>query len=293
MQTTSIPWATYSVGFVTGCTHAGPGCNNCYAEDFLRRQSHRDGAIEYAVDKPWTGSHDEEVVTVHDGTPTVVDAEAGETVPTDDRREEPYEFTYPAGPGRIFVVSMGDLFHRLVPEAFIRDIVNIARSFPEHIWIFLTKRPGRAAEVDVNWPANAWVGTSVECGPGGEYPDVTHRIDQLRQVDAATRWVSFEPLIEPIGSDVDLSGIDWMVVGGESAPDADRREMEMDWVRELYRHSREQDVNFFFKQSSGRYPDRGRRLTVPDMGLHQKQKIEEYAELPTVTTRTRRQRATS
>lgn len=289
MQTTNIHWAVYSINFVTGCTRAGPECDNCYAEEYTMMQASRDEeAPDYVTDFEWDGDHEKEVVTVHDGTPTLIDGENDVWVPTEDRRKWPYEYTYPKGPGTVFDVSMGDLFHRVVPDDFIIDCIEIANDFPEHIWIFLTKRPGRAAEIDVEWPSNAWIGTSVGTGPGGEYPDMTHRIEQLRQVDAETRWVSAEPLIEPLG-EVDLDGIDWMVVGGESAPADVRREMNVSWAQDLHRQAREQDVAFFYKQGSARYPGRDRHLAVPnpETGLYEERKIEEYPPLPDVTVEAR------
>lgn len=279
MQTTNIHWADYSLNYVTGCTMVGPECANCYAMKFTKRQAAQETGPEYASEKDWDGSHAEDVVVVHDGTPTYLDKQSGETVPTKDRRHEPYDYHWPEGPGRVFVVSMGDLFHRLVPDTFITDCIRACRDFPDSDWIFLTKRPDRAADLLVDWPDNAWVGTSVGTGPGGEYPDMTHRIDQLRKVDAAVRWVSAEPLIEPLG-EVDLTGIDWMVVGGESAPDEVRREMDVTWAQDLYRQCREQDTRFFFKQGSARYPGRERYLPLPSEGggLYTEQMIEEFPE---------------
>jgi len=116
--------------------------------------------------------------------------------------------------------------------------------------LFLTKRPERAAALGLDWPDNAWVGTSVGSGPGGEFPDTSHRTDALRDVDARMRWVSFDPLIEPVGGLLgphpDLSGIDWVVVGCESEPDAStRREMDEQWARAIHQAAREQDIPFY------------------------------------------------
>jgi protein gp37 len=143
--------------------------------------------------------------------------------------------------------------------------------------VFLTKRPERAAGLDLDWPTNVWLGTSVGSGPGGEYPDTTHRIDQLQQADAPTLWVSFEPLIEPIG-EVDLTAIDWAVVGGETAPEADRREMQHEWARDLLRQCRRDDVAFFFKQSSGVRPESGTRLSVynEEFDIYEQRRIREF-----------------
>lgn len=261
MQTTDISWCDYTWNPVTGCSHAGPECWNCWAETFMRRQSHRDDAPEYMTDKEWTQENAADVVTMHE-----------------DRLDEPYNYSWPDGPGRVFVVSMGDLFHPQVDDEFIWRVVQRAEAFPHSIFIFLTKRPGRAADLRLDWPDNAWVGTSVGSGPGGEYPNTTHRIEQLRVVDAPVRWISAEPLIEPLG-EVALDHIDWMVVGGESeVNDGARREMEHEWARDLLRQCREQDVAFHFKQSSGATSESGTRLTVEneETGLFEQRKIREY-----------------
>lgn len=278
MQPTNISWADYSWNPVTGCTRAGPECYDvkagekvCYAEILHHQQAQREDPPDYVSEKEWTAEHASEIVHTHE-----------------DRLDEPIEYRWPDGPGRVFVCSMSDLFHPEVPESFIRRVVEVARQVPECIWICLTKRPERAAEVAVDWPANAWVGTSVGSGPGGEHADTTGRIDHLRNVDAHTRWVSFEPLIEPVG-DVDLSGIDWAVVGGETRDNPDtRRDMPHAWAREVLEQCREQDVAFFFKQSSGHRPDEGRQLTVEtDHGWYGQRYIEEYPSLPAMTREAR------
>jgi len=276
MQTTNISWCDYTWNPVTGCSHAGPECWNCWAEGFMQRQAGRDDAPDYMTTDEWTQENAESIVTHHR-----------------DRLIDPHSYHYPEGPGRVFVVSMGDLFHRCVPEEFIAHVVHRARKHPECVWIFLTKRPRRAAELPVDWPENTIVGTSVGSGPGGEYPDTTHRIDDLREVDAR-RWISFEPLIEPIG-DVDLSGIDWAVVGGENASDDERRDMEHAWARDLLRQCREQEVAYHFKQSSAATNESGTRLTVErEYGSHtvyEQREIREYPELPAVTKRARAREA--
>lgn len=265
MQTTDISWCDYSWNPVTGCSHAGPECWNCWAETLMQRQAKREDAPAYMSTKEWTQANAEDLVTTHE-----------------DRLDEPYAYGYPDGPGRIFVVSMGDLFHPQVPRAFVDRVVDRARQLPEHVWIFLTKRPDRAAELRLNWPENAWVGTSVGSGPEGKYPNTTHRIEQLRDIDAETLWVSAEPLIEPLG-EVALDHVDWMVVGGESHPDAEvRREMEHEWARDLLRQCREQDVAFHFKQDSGPVAETSTCLTVlnEEWGVYEQRRIREFPELP-------------
>lgn len=239
MQTSGISWCDYTWNPVTGCSHAGPECWNCYAEDLRHQQAQQEHPPVGATELKWTQANAEDVVEMHP-----------------DRLDDPSDYRFPEGPGKIFVGSMTDIFHREVDDEFIWRIVQRAEAFPQHVWIFLTKRPDQAAKLRLDWPENVWLGTSVGSGPGGDYPNTTHRIEQLRDVDAATRWVSFEPLIEPVGK-VALDHIDWAVVGGETGSEDDRREMEHDWARKIYRQCREQDVAFYFKQSSAARPETG------------------------------------
>lgn len=236
MQTTNIAWADYTWNPITGCSHAGPECWNCYAETFSRRQGR--------TDHEWTVENAAANVMMHP-----------------DRLADPDAYHWPEGPGRTFVGSMTDMFHEQVDPAFVQQVIDKCAEYPDRTWIWLTKRPQHVAEWRLEWPDNCWVGVSVGSGPGGEYPPTTHRIEQLRDVDVATKWVSFEPLIEPIG-EVALDHIDWAVVGGETGPAEDRRPMEADWARDLLRQCREQDVAFFFKQHSGRHPEQKTHLAV-------------------------------
>lgn len=271
MQTTDIAWCDYTWNPVTGCSHAGPECWHCWAERFMHRQAARDDAPDYMTSQDWTQANADAVVTTHA-----------------DRLDEPATYHYPRGPGRVFVVSMGDLFHREVGPRFVQDVLDVVAAHPEHVWILLTKRPHNAADWRLEWPDNVWLGTSVGSGPGGTFPNTTHRIEQLRDIDVATKWVSFEPLIEPVG-EVALEHIDWVVVGGESAPDDERRELDHAWARDILRQCRAQDVAFFFKQSSAPGPEQGTRLTVEaDGGYLVQQAIREIPELPAVTRRARR-----
>jgi len=275
MQTTDISWCDYSWNPQTGCSRAGPICYDpetdepkCYAEVFSRRQGR--------TDKPWTVENAAENVTMHW-----------------DRVNEPADYHWPEGPGRVFVGSMTDMFHSETDAEFVADVLDTCRAHPEQIWIWLTKRPHHAADMRLDWPENCWLGTSVGSA-GDEYPSTLHRIEQLRDVDVATKWVSFEPLLERIPMDaVPLDHIDWVVVGGETAPDEHRREMEHAWAREIYRACRVADVPFFFKQSSARHPESGARLTLKneDWGVYEQRKIREYPELPAITKQARQQLA--
>jgi protein gp37 len=155
--------------------------------------------------------------------------------------EEPLRWP---GSKRVFVNSMSDLFHQDVPIEFISHVFDSISRAPTHVFQVLTKRSGRLLQVSqrLNWPRNLWMGVSVESSC------TTARIEQLRQVPAALRFLSCEPLIGPL-DDLNLSGIHWVIVGGESGPNA--RPMDPDWVRSLLRQCRAAGVPFFFKQWGG------------------------------------------
>jgi len=159
-------------------------------------------------------------------------------------------------PRRIFVNSMSDLFHEDVPAEFIHRVWNVMERASQHTFQILTKRPERMAAV-LSQPTftilkNVWLGSSVES------PKVFERLDQLRRVPATIRFVSFEPLLASV-VDANLSGISWVIVGGESGPGA--RVMEAKWVDEIEQICRAQRVAFFFKQWGGvRKKNAGRRL---------------------------------
>jgi protein gp37 len=273
MQTTNISWATYSWNPVTGCSHAGPECWNCYAETLHQQWAARENPPAYVSGEEWTPQNAAENVVMHP-----------------DRLDEPAAYGFPEGPGRVFVGSMTDMFHDEVDPGFVQRALDVCRRHPEQVWIWLTKRPQNAAEWRLDWPENCWLGTSCGSGSGGELPATTHRIEQLRDVDVATKWVSAEPLIEPLGS-VALDHIDWLVVGGESGGADVRREMEHEWARDLLRQAREQDVAFYFKQDSGPFQDSSTALTVEkeygDLLTYQQREIREFPPLPDVTTAAR------
>lgn len=250
MQETEISWADYSLGTVHGCSKVSAGCDHCYAERISHRFNH--------TEKPWDLENAEENITIRE-----------------DKIDEPKRVDEGAF---IFVNSMSDLFHSLVPEEFIRRHARLARETPRHVYQILTKRPGRAAHLDIEWPANVWIGTSVEDHR------VLERIDMLRDVDAETLFVSFEPLIGPVGQP-DLEGIDWAIVGGESGPD--HREMDHVWARNILKAARRDDVAFFFKQSSARQPETGQALTVKRDGVSVQKEIREVPDLPAVTEEAR------
>jgi protein gp37 len=254
MQKSTISWTDYTWNPTHGCSRASAGCENCYAERISRQYGH--------TEHPWTNEHADENVTLHP-----------------EKLEEPYTIEENA---TVFVNSMSDLFHSAVPESFIREVVAVMRNVPHIVFQVLTKRPGRAAHLSIEWPPNVWIGTSVED------ERVTERLDLLRDCGAETLFISFEPLIGPVG-EVDLSGYEWAIVGGESGPDADRREMEHSWARSIYRQCREQDVAFYFKQSSGRYPETGTALSIynEDYGMYEQREIREIPTPSMAVTRAR------
>jgi len=147
---------------------------------------------------------------------------------------------------RVFVNSMSDLFHADVPPEFIREVWEVMEATPRHTYQILTKRPDRMAAV-LTSPGfdvlpNVWLGTSVEDSR------VLHRIDELRDVPAAIRFISFEPLIGSV-SGGNLAGIHWAIVGGESGPQA--RPIDPRWIDEIYDLCTDADATFFFKQWGG------------------------------------------
>jgi protein gp37 len=144
-----------------------------------------------------------------------------------------------------FVNSMSDLFHEDIPDDFIRQVFDVIRQTPQHTYQILTKRADRLAKFFSHYtvPANAWLGVSVE--------NIKHglpRIDALRHVPARIRFLSVEPLLEDIGQ-INLQGIHWVIVGGESGPKA--RPMKQEWVINIQLQCRQQKVAFFFKQWGG------------------------------------------
>ena len=157
-------------------------------------------------------------------------------------------------PRLVFVNSMSDLFHEKVPLGFIQKVFATMRECPQHTFQILTKRSARLAQLaqKLDWAPNIWMGVSVEDHR------VVSRIDELRKVPAAVRFLSCEPLIGSCGA-MQLDGIDWVIVGGESGPGS--RPMDVVWVREIYRQCRRAKAAFFFKQWGGVRKDlTGRQL---------------------------------
>lgn len=211
---TKISWTNETWNPVTGCSHVSDGCRFCYAE----RLALRFGWSK----KPWAAPYATENVRLHS-----------------ERLHKPYGWRTPK---RVFVNSMSDLFHPLVPDEFIAQVFAVMIDLPQHAFQILTKRPERAASWPGPWPEHIWMGTSVEDGR------VAYRLDTLRACRAAVRFVSFEPLIGPISS-IDLTGYAWAIVGGESGPH--HRRMDHAWARFIRDACLVSSTAFFFKQDSG------------------------------------------
>ena len=152
-------------------------------------------------------------------------------------------------PRLVFVNSMSDLFHKSVPTGFIERVFDVMNEASQHTFQVLTKRPGRVRQLSarLEWTPNIWMGVSVE---SERWMD---RIDVLRDTDARTKFLSLEPLLGPLPG-LDLDGIDWVIMGGESGPGA--RAMDAEWVREIRDNSVRSKVPFLFKQWGGEFKKR-------------------------------------
>lgn len=240
MTTTKIEWTDRRWNPITGCTPLSEGCAHCYA----KRMAHRlAGRFGYPKEDPFR-------VTFHP-----------------DRLDLPLRWRKPS---RVFVNSMGDLFHGGVPNKHIGKVLGIVASCKQHIFQVLTKRPLRmehllnqdivgpvkgeatqtayeisqetfARDFHLKWPLyNLWLGVTVENAKH------TDRIDILREIPATVRFISFEPLLGDVGK-LDLAGIHWVIVGGETGPGA--RVMNPDWARSIRDQCQSARVPFFFKKT--------------------------------------------
>ncbi len=222
----AIEWTDATWNPVTGCTQITRGCDNCYALRFAER-------FRGVPGHPFENGFD---LTLRPA-----------------RLEQPLSWRRPR---MIFVNSMSDLFHKGVPRSFVDQVFDTMEAADWHTFQVLTKRSslmrdylksryeGRFA------PEHIWLGTSVEDGKAKS------RIQHIRQAPASVRFLSIEPLIAPVGR-LDLSGIHWVIVGGESGPGA--RPMDPEWVRDIQQQCEVQDVAFFFKQWGGIRPKTGGR----------------------------------
>ena len=288
-QQTSIEWTESTWNPVTGCSKVSPGCAHCYAETMTAMRAGQPGWIE--EHRPWTPENAEHNVVLRP-----------------ERLDQPLHWRRPR---MVFVNSMSDLFHELVPDRFVAEVFAVMALAEHHTFQVLTKRPDRMRVLlnDPMWWAvvegsaqriwaerhngqdpsmwlavhgplrNVWLGTSIE---NRQFVD---RADLLRETPAAVRFISAEPLLGPLiapmwknnaplwnagkrGPQLDLTGIDWLIVGGESGPE--HRPMDRQWARDLRdactlipaesREGKPMRPAFFFKQWGGRTPKAGGRL---------------------------------
>jgi protein gp37 len=222
-QNSGIEWTETTWNPVTGCTKISPGCKNCYAERMAIRLQ--------AMGQP--NYRNGFQVTLHDRMLLL-----------------PLEWKKPR---MIFVNSMSDLFHKDVPTEFIEKTFAIVRKASWHTFQVLTKRSDRLREIEekIDIPKNVWLGVSVEC------EDYLSRIDDLRAANVSVKFLSLEPLIGPLPG-LDLKGIDWVIVGGESGPGA--RPMQEEWVTDIRDICLASNVPFFFKQWGGVIKKRAGRV---------------------------------
>jgi protein gp37 len=213
-DSSAIEWTDATWNPVTGCTKISAGCDNCYAARFSER-------FRGVAGHPFFSGFD--------------------LTPRPERLEQPFRWRRPR---RIFVNSMSDLFHKDVPVEFVLKVFDVMQRAHWHTFQVLTKRAERLEELSpqIDWPDNVWMGVSVENG------DYTYRIDHLRRTEAQVKFLSLEPLLGPLHN-LNLEGIHWAIVGGESGPGA--RPLEQAWVTEIRDQCLRAGVPFFFKQWGG------------------------------------------
>lgn len=211
MRTTKIEWTERTWNPVTGCNKISEGCRHCYAE-MMTRRLHSMGNHKYR----------------NNFTPT----EHPEDL------QEPFKWKKPS---KVFVCSMSDLFNEEISFEFVDQVFEVIRQTPIHTYQILTKRAIRMAEYfkKREVPANVWIGVTVENKKARE------RVDSIRHIDATVKFLSCEPLLEDLGV-MNLSGIDWIIVGGESGVSA--RPMDEQWAVNLLNQARKESIPFFFKQ---------------------------------------------
>lgn len=209
-----IEWTGRTWNPSTGCTKISPGCAHCYAETMSRRLQAM-GQMKYRAGFE-LATHPEILnIPLRSRTPTTW-----------------------------FVNSMSDLFHEHMPVAFIGDVFRVMVAADWHVFQILTKRSVRLSELapSLPWPVHIWMGVSVESN------DYVTRVDDLRSTPAAVKFLSIEPLLGPL-PDLNLAGIDWVIVGGESGPKS--RAMKEEWILPILSACQSQNVRFFFKQWGG------------------------------------------
>lgn len=218
----AIEWTEATWNPVTGCDQVSPGCAHCYAKTFAERWRGIPGhPYEQGFDlRLWP-----------------------------ERLDQPMKWKRPR---MIFVNSMSDLFHEDVPFSFIERVFAVMGEANHHTFQILTKRHERLSQIapKLNWHPNIWMGVSIE------NRRFVHRADHLRQVDAAVRFISAEPLLGKLEG-LNLEDIDWLIAGGESGPGY--RPVKLEWLRYVRDISEEAGVSFFFKQWGGHRPKAGGR----------------------------------
>lgn len=218
----TIEWTEATWNPVTGCSKVSPGCAHCYAETFSERwRGVPDHPYEQGFDlRLWPG-----------------------------RLEVPLRWRRPRV---IFVNSMSDLFHEAIPDNYVAEVFDIMARADWHVFQILTKREDRLAALarSLPWPPNVWMGVTIE------NRRFVHRADRLREVPAAVRFISAEPLLGPLEG-LELDGIDWLIAGGESGPR--HRPVRAEWLRHLRDRCNAGGVAFFFKQWGGIRPKAGGR----------------------------------
>jgi len=214
MSKSTIEWTESTWNPVTGCNKISEGCDNCYAERMAKR-------LKAMGQQNYINGFE---VVCH---PHMLD------VPLKWKKSN-----------MVFVNSMGDVFHEKVPLDFIKQVFGVMNIADQHFYQVLTKRAKRLLELSemIKWDSHIWMGVTVE------NKTFKYRIDYLRKTPAKTKFLSLEPLLGSLG-ELNLSGIDWVIVGGESGPRA--RSIEADWAREVRDQCIEQNIPFFFKQWGG------------------------------------------
>lgn len=240
----AIEWTDATWNPVTGCTQVGPGCDHCYALRFAER-------FRGVPNHPYEQGFDLKLWP--------------------DRLDYPLKWKVPR---RIFVNSMSDLFHKDIPDEYIRSVFDVMVKADWHIFQLLTKRSSRLASLGqtLPWRPHIWAGVSVELN------QMVSRADHLRRVPAHVRFISAEPLLGPL-DDLNLDDIHWLITGGESGPK--HRPCDPNWVRSLRDKCITEGVAFFHKQWGGRTSKSGGRLLderiwdgIPQMWLPDKKEAQ-------------------
>lgn len=226
MSKSRIEWTEVTWNPVTGCDRVSAGCDHCYALTLAKRLKAMRN-VKYQNDGDPRTSGPGFDVTVHPKS-----------------LQEPLRWS---GHRVVFVNSMSDLFHARVPLSFVRDVFDVIAATPQHTYQVLTKRSRRVRRLadQLTWPENLWMGVSVEDSAA------IYRVDDLRKVPAAVRFLSCEPLLGPLDG-INLDGIGWVIAGGESGPN--HRPMDLSWARGIRDDCTTANVPFFFKQWGGRTP---------------------------------------